>query len=82
VGLSTLPNVSSLVSQRKTVSLRKRTAAIQVVSGSAGAKELGMCLHLPQGSVLEVCGEGFSDGTVQVRWSGSSYFVLLESVLS
>jgi hypothetical protein len=42
--------------------------------------KLGLILHLPADSEVEVCGEGFNSRTVKVCHSGLYYFVFAEDL--
>jgi hypothetical protein len=62
-------------------SLSKNIAGIQVLpAADAGEPRLGMITQLPQGAELEVCGEGFNERTVRVRWAEGFYFVFLQDL--
>ena len=50
-------------------------SAIQVLGVLNGKPQLGAITQLPPRVVLEVCGEGFNDRTVKVRWDNSVFFV-------
>jgi hypothetical protein len=76
--LSPLPE---LAFSENTITLRRATAAIRIVPEEYGRSRFGICMHLPAGARIEICGMGFSKRTVQVRSEGFSYFVLLKSVL-
>ena len=57
-------------------------AAIQVFPGPGGRWQMGLCVRLALGAPLEICGPGFSSGTVLARSDGAFYFVLRDSVAS
>jgi len=76
-----LSPVTELFGRHNSVMLRRRTAAIQITREGHGRSRCGMCLHLLPGAEVEICGEGFSARTVQVRSDGVYYFVLVSSVL-
>ena len=77
--LSPFPNPAVY---ENTITLRRATAAIRIVPEEYGRSRFGLCMHLPAGARIEICGMGFSERTVQVRSEGFSYFVLLKSVLA
>lgn len=56
-------------------SLAKNIAAIELVSAESGRPRLGPVLQLPNGSLLDVCGDGFNERTVKIRSNGKYYFV-------
>jgi hypothetical protein len=61
--------------------LSKNIAGIQVLpAADAGEPRLGMITQLPQGAELELCGEGFNERTVRVRWAEGFYFVFLQDL--
>jgi len=39
-----------------------------------------MITQLPEGAELELCGEGFNERTVRVRWAEGFYFVFLQDL--
>jgi hypothetical protein len=65
----------------KALILQKDIAAIRVSSDRRGRPCLGLMERLARGSELQVCGEGFSKGTVKVRSGDQHYFVLRSSVV-
>jgi hypothetical protein len=66
----------------RTITLYKKTAALQVFPQENGHPRLGLFIDLTPGSQLEICGEGFTQKTVQVRVEGRYYYVLRNSILS
>jgi hypothetical protein len=69
------------VAVQKRYTLARTVPAIQVVRAvGADQPRPGLITQLPQGAELEVGGPGFNDRTVQVKCSGSSYFVFLEDL--
>ena len=57
-----------------------RISAIQLTPTNGGGARLGMITQLPQTAQLEVCGDGFNDRTIKVRWRDSFYFVFRADV--
>ena len=55
--------------------LQQKISAIQLTPAHGGGARLGMITQLPQNARLEVCGDGFNDRTIKVRWQNSFYFV-------
>ena len=39
-----------------------------------------MITQLPRGAELQLCGEGFNDRTVRVKWAESFYMVFLQDL--
>ena len=67
----------------KSYTLMKNIAAIQVLPADSGdGPRLGMITQLPSGAELTVCGEGFNERTVRVRWAEGYYFVFLQDLES
>lgn len=63
------------------VVLRKDIAGIQALASASGKPSLGIVLRLPRGLRVEVCGGGFSAGTVKVRSQDDFFFVLRRHVV-
>jgi hypothetical protein len=56
--------------------LAKNISAIELITGNGDRQSrLGPVLQLPNGSMLDVCGDGFNDRTVKIRSNGKYYFV-------
>ena len=70
---------SPLLPQKARV-LPKVISGIQVISAEDGRSRLGMVAQLPQNAQLEICGEGFDDRTVQVRWLNADYVVFRQDL--
>jgi hypothetical protein len=67
--------------QERCFHLRNDIAAIQLLdSENAEEAKLGMITQLPAGAVLHVCGPGFNERTLKVRWAEGMYFVFLQDV--
>lgn len=56
-------------------SLAKNIAAIELGAAENGKPRLGPVLQLPNGSLLDVCGDGFNERTIKIRSNGKYYFV-------
>jgi hypothetical protein len=57
----------------------RRISAIQLnLDGDSG--RLGPITQLPETAQVEICGDGFNDRTVKVRWNNSLYFVFREDL--
>ncbi|MGI9074656.1 MAG: hypothetical protein ACR2JB_25815 [Bryobacteraceae bacterium] len=46
----------------------------------ADGPELGAISHLPEGAELTLCGEGFNETTLKIRWEGQSYFIFAQDI--
>lgn len=66
---------------QKAVVLRKDVAAIEALPNGGGKVALGMMLQLPRGLQVEICGGGFSEGTVKIRAENDYFFVLRGNVM-
>lgn len=64
----------------QTYTLSKRIAAIELVSTGDQLGRLGPIIQLPPGAELGLCGNGYNDRTVKVRWNGGFYFVFYEDL--
>ena len=74
---------SKCVGDEQIFCLAKNVAAIQVLPDEGrDTTRLGMITQLPQGAELAVCGKGFNERTVKVRWAGGMYFVFLQDLES
>src|SRR3982751_6078283 len=72
------PNSDSLSAQR-TIIVSQEIAALELLPTSSGA-HAGCLTPVPQGTRLEVCGRGFTERTIQVRWEGRLGFIFLQDV--
>jgi len=59
----------------KFVHLSRIIPAFELHPEINGQSKLGTISRLPDGALLEVCGEGFNNRTVKVRMGGKYYFV-------
>ena len=71
----------SVLPIRETITLRRQMAAIEVLPDGNGRSRPGMLLHLPPGTRIEICADGFNERTATVRSNGGRYFVLRDSLL-
>jgi hypothetical protein len=63
----------------QTAIVSKEIAALELLPTHNGA-HAGRITPVPQGTCLEVCGRGFTERTIQVRWEGRLGFVFLQDV--
>jgi hypothetical protein len=63
-----------------TYRLSNSIAAIPASCARSGGTELGAISHLPEGAELTLCGEGFNETTLKVRWEGQSYFIFAQDI--
>lgn len=62
------------------ITLSKIIAAINIQETEGGHTHLGLIAQLPSGARLEVCGQGFNERTLKVRWEDRFYFVFVQDV--
>lgn len=55
--------------------LARNISAIELTPSTGGQSRLGPVQQLPNGSLLDVCGDGFNERTVKIRSNGKYYFV-------
>ena len=55
-------------------------SALQVTYAEEGREEIGLLTQIPRNADLTICGPGFSQGTVRVRFNGLQYFVFREDL--
>ncbi len=72
--------VSDGVSAPKARILPNKISGIQLLTTADAPGRVGIITQLPQSAQLEVCGEGFDDRTVKVRWLNSFYFVFRQDL--
>ncbi|MGA8028311.1 MAG: hypothetical protein WB992_14300 [Bryobacteraceae bacterium] len=71
---------SALQGNSSRIILFKNIAAIGANLGEDGKIRMGVMSQLPEGADLEICGEGFNDRTIKVRWQEQFYFIFLQDV--
>jgi hypothetical protein len=78
-----MKSATSLIPHRfqlpQTVTVSKDIAALELLPTRNGA-HTGRITPVPQGTCLEVCGHGFTERTIRVRWEGRLGFVFLQDV--
>jgi hypothetical protein len=57
--------------------LQKNVAALRV---SKDLKSSGFLIELPSGVQVEVCGVGYNDRTVEVRFDGEFYIIFAQDI--
>lgn len=62
--------------------LSKTISAIEAAGTNDGAVKLGLLSQLHAGTIVERCGNGFTDRTVKVRTQTAYYFVFLQDLES
>lgn len=67
-----LPNSQSGL---RTVVLSKPASVVQLEMHSDGEAKLGLIFQLPRGTTLELCGDGYSERMVKVRYKDKFYFI-------
>lgn len=61
--------------------LSRKASAVQFESRPNGATKLGLICQLPPGAEVELCGDGYSDRTVKVRYKDHFYFVFRNDIV-
>jgi hypothetical protein len=61
------------------LTISKDIFALELLPTHGGAHSGGV-RRVPKGAYLQVCGQGFNDRTIQVRWEGRLCFVFLQDV--
>jgi hypothetical protein len=62
------------------VTLSRTIAAVNICKGEDGAARMGLIAQLPKGAGVEICGEGFNERTLKVRWGDRFYFVFSQDI--
>jgi hypothetical protein len=75
-----VPRCAAAEAVLRTHTLGKNVAAIQLLNADKGNTKLGMITQLPRGAELQICGDGFNERTVRVRWAEGYYFVFLQDL--
>jgi len=60
--------------------MRNKICAIQLIPSCENRARLGALTQIPQNAELEICGDGFDERTVKVRWQDSFYFVFRDDI--
>jgi hypothetical protein len=56
--------------------------AFEVFTNHLNAERLGPVCELPKGADLEICGDGFNESTVRMRYGDGHYFVYWRDLAS
>jgi hypothetical protein len=64
----------------RTVVLSRKASAVQLETRANGTPKLGLICQLPPGARVELCGDGYSDRTVKVRYRDNLYFVFRNDI--
>ena len=62
-----------------TITVPKEISALELVQTEAGER-LGQIAAVPKGTCLELCGSGFNERTIKVRFEKHLYFVFLQDL--
>ncbi|HEX4772050.1 MAG TPA: hypothetical protein VH351_14535 [Bryobacteraceae bacterium] len=63
-----------------TANRSKTVSALQVTYADEGSESIGLLTQIPRTAELAICGPGFSERTVKVRFNGLQYFVFREDI--
>jgi hypothetical protein len=66
---------------QQTITVSKEISALELISTNSGSHSRQIT-PVPKGACLQVCGQGFNERTIQVRWEGRLCFVFLQDVES
>lgn len=67
-------------SSHQAVVIPKTISAVQLMATEQGESRLGPITQLPPSAQLQICGDGFNERTVKVRWQESFYFVFRQDL--
>jgi len=62
-----------------TLTTPKDISALELISTN-NEKHSGQITPIPKNACLQVCGHGFNERTIKVRWQGRLCFVFLQDV--
>lgn len=80
MAVTELPLVREAKVEQAEILLQKETVAIEAIPEKVGHWRCGVCVRLPPGSPVQICGEGFTKQTVRVRSGAKEYFLLRASI--
>jgi hypothetical protein len=69
-----MPTLSNNEFELISTKLRETIAVIRVAANGSDRRFAGYS-ELPKGAEVDVCGEGFNERSVTVRWHGQLFFV-------
>jgi hypothetical protein len=72
-------SISKYYSVQETLTVSKEISALELISTNNGARSRKIT-PVPKGACLQVCGHGFNERTIQVRWEGKLCYVFLQDV--
>ena len=64
----------------RTVVLTRKASAVQLETIANGTPKLGLICQFPPGTQVELCGDGYSERTVKVRYRDNFYFVFRNDI--
>jgi hypothetical protein len=64
---------------QQTIMVSQEIAILELLPAAKGA-HAGRITPVPKGAHLEICGKGFTERTIQVRWGGHLGFAFLQDV--
>ena len=67
------------VGGRPITALNDPVIAVELIRTNRGGR-LGGISRLPEGACLDVCGPGYNEKTVKVRWRDKYYFVMRDDL--
>lgn len=60
--------------------LVRNASALQLETLANGTPRLGLMCQFPSGTQVELCGDGYSERTVKVRYKDNFYFVFRNDI--
>ena len=64
---------------QQTITVLNEISALELISNISGSHSRQIT-PVPKGACLQVCGQGYNERTIQVRWEGRLCFVFLQDV--
>jgi len=66
---------------RQIVTCRYRISALRQLPDARGRFKLGPLAQLEPGTPLEICGDGYNEITVKVKWLAETFFVFRQDLV-
>ncbi len=66
---------------RQIVTCRYRISALRQIPNAGGGVRLGPLAQLEPGTPLEICGDGYNEITVKVKWRAETFFVFRQDLV-
>jgi hypothetical protein len=80
--LTYIPALSQTrIANARHLTLRREITALRLREPLTAAYDSAKFVELPKGAELSVCGAGFNNRTVMIRWQGDSYYVFEQDLV-